>query len=798
MTTRDAVWQPNDLQPTGIEHWREWLRDHLRGSVGDISRSFYSQPCVLSALWPVTYGASLINVDTTATRRALVEDADGKVRLIGPVAAAGAGEWFDTLAGSAGFGSIPFADVGATNYYVSLRYEFIPVRALALTEPAVSGAVPGVAFDVYQERIGNQGDPDSVVDNLDGTMRLVINGLVGSLWAGAPTRQVVCWKRDPVTAGVEAVVLTTCTEVGGNIVVDLAHTFGQGLTPSPIAADYGVCVLGPYVSTVDPTGDSRHVLLGVVNTGVVDTSVQTVQSTPEELDGRIDTVEAWRNGHVEGPSAKPGAYLGDNGSMAWNNITLNVVAGPEVQAIFPSDPLATALRFFNAKGYVLERLASAGVPWADYRYAPPGAGTYTICIDAVDETDSATPRMTATLTTYAGLYSAALAAGYLPLIEYAWNGAAIVGAPTIIPLRNLRGDRGLDTFGGDRMYLAPNIGDGSVALSGTTGPDSKGTLRLHALNLFDDDSNANTIAWEWIAETRDALPGFIAKVAAQANAAAQTTDTEYAGVQFGGDSDLMLVGRTVGGVRQLAGSYASNPATKEIMVLAEDGGGAQDQIPALSLKYPIMKAGDFGYLGANGKLDSRAIPLGNVGDGWRTYDNGTAAMYLGPWVYGTLATGGVQPSTSDPGNWWWLWTPFGGMPDPSQSLYIQLPHRYDDYLWDIDILGSNGNDGGDAVLTWSVVRVDDAGTETEWIVSKGGAGNDWLTNDIAEWRNPTSHGQQGADYPGGTGAAWVPATHTFEMELGYRWFLKVTPSVTIVWNGISLRHVVLHVRRTSP
>lgn len=809
MTTRDPLWNPNTRQVAGVEHWKTYLRDPLHGSVGDVLRSLFPDPCVLGTAWPVVYGAGKVDVSAVSTRGAIVEDADGRSRLVRPTAALGAGEWFETLAGSAGFSNVWFHDVGGVTYYVSLRYEMIPVQARTLGAPSTTGALAEYRFDVYQERIGRQGVPDLVTEPIAGQLRFDLTSLIGpTQWAADPakTRQVVIWKAVPATGGAEAVALVDGVMEGAppRFIATVPHLFGQTVA-SLTEADYGACVLGPVVETTNPAGDERHVLLATVTTGVVDYSTSNVVDIPEQTDDRLDEVEAWLRGYKNGPAQPytPGAMLGNNADMGWNNIVLAEPGGGVVQAVFASSPFAvgTGVWLF-VNGHFLFESATGAPNWLDYQYSPAGAGTFTVCVEAVDETSGATAKWTGRLTTYVGTYGNAILAGLLPLVTYAWNGAAITGqAP--LRLRAVRGERELRTLGGDRFYLAPTTmgaGTGSLAVSVATGGTLKGTERLHLLADFDDDTSAASIAFERMLATLDALPGYVEKIAAQGNAAAQTTDVEFAALQLGGAGDLSLVGRTVGvgAVRQVAIADATNPLTKEILVLAEDGGQGDVQIPAASGKYPFLKAGDFGYLGGKGKINSRRVPLGNVGDGWRTYDNATTAMILGPWCYGSNATGGVQPVTADVGNWWWLWMPLGGMPDPVKPLYIEIAPRYREYFLDCDLLASNGNVAlGDAVLTWSVVRIDDAGTETEWVVSKTGAGNDWLTNDIAEYRRPSEHGNTGADYPApvGPGVDWDPDTHLFHMEIGYRWFVKFTPSVVATWNPISVRGVIVHMRR---
>ena len=351
---------------------------------------------------------------------------------------------------------------------------------------------------------------------------------------------------------------------------------------------------------------------------------------------------------------------------------------------------------------------------------------------------------------------------------------------------------------------------------------SKGAEQLHLLANFDDDELDATIAFERMLATLDALPGHVMKVAAQANAAAQTTDAEFSAVQLGGAGDLDLVGRTVGvgAVRQVAIADAANPLTTEILVLAEDGGDGADEIPAASGNHPILKAGDFAYLGTNGKVEWQSVPLIPLNCG-RSYDNTGVpdkGHVCGPWVHGVQIAAGANPTGADPGDWLWLDVDNFGAGAGAEyanygilgvGTYVEIPilNRFEDRL--SDALGyvvlAAADVNSDDEITMKIVSRDVTGAYKEWARLKNVAANRWFNDGILNdgFRTLSTDGETGADHPAGAGVAWVPATHAFQMlssplQSAPRFFMRFEISLWGVQRAVSVRGATVGIGRLAP
>lgn len=158
--------------------------------------------------------------------------------------------------------AIPFANVGATVYYVGARMNRVPSRATANT---IDGTP---IYDREGEVIGEVGNPDSVSLPTATTLRLVITTLAAPGWTAAGTRPVRVWLDGaPETTSGEAIYVGTASYTGGQVRIDIPHVLGQS-SPSTTAADYKVALLGPTIHTSTMAGDDAYVFLGTVTSGV--------------------------------------------------------------------------------------------------------------------------------------------------------------------------------------------------------------------------------------------------------------------------------------------------------------------------------------------------------------------------------------------------------------------------------------------------------------------------------------------------------------------------------------------------
>jgi len=228
----------------------------------------------------------------------------------------------------------------------------------------------------------------------------------------------------------------------------------------------------------------------------------------------------------EGNQKAVGQFFGGWDGEQWNDVgtvvgapgahgELSVVVG-QVKANFGADPFTlidNAFAWLGVQGaQVLCTEADAGTSWVNYLYTPPGAGTYTVCLTSVDATNEATPRYRAALSTYAGNEAACATAGFLPLVEYAWNGAAIT-AQTPVLLKRYRGVQSHRMLGGEDLYLTGSATDGGALIVGSDN-DSKGAILDYLLEDW-DAVGVSKIAFERLYRLVGGQGVHVLKIAAQ-------------------------------------------------------------------------------------------------------------------------------------------------------------------------------------------------------------------------------------------------------------------------------------------
>lgn len=157
--------------------------------------------------------------------------------------------------------AVPFANSGATPYYVGARANRVPSR---VTVNTIDGSP---IYDREIEIVGEVGTPDAllVVGN---TITLTITTLVAPGWTAAGTRPVRVWLAGaPATSSGEAIYEGTASYTGGAVKITIPHLLGQSSASLSTAA-YKVAVLGPTIRTTTMAADDDYVFLGTVTSGV--------------------------------------------------------------------------------------------------------------------------------------------------------------------------------------------------------------------------------------------------------------------------------------------------------------------------------------------------------------------------------------------------------------------------------------------------------------------------------------------------------------------------------------------------
>lgn len=313
----------NLLLPTREQH-RQLLEDLFGGAGGGI---------IGTSAASLTYSSSTLTL--AADREAVT----------------GSGYRLLLDASDAAWTSIPFANSGATTYYIGAQAQDRPTRALA-------GLGGVLSYEADVEDIGTLGAPDLVTNNGDGTLTLRLNSLVAPVWSVGGTRPVVVWLVTPVTAGLEAVYEGTCSASGGNVVVTVPHLLGQTAV-STTAADYRVLVRGPRITTTNIATNPDYCYLGSVTSGAFSGTSQVMFRPFYALfDVEHDTANGVHN-RVTINGADDGLEILDNGWI--------LVGGTGSIEVLTGDVLVDTGDVVLTQGSVVADPTAASV--AGYRYA---------------------------------------------------------------------------------------------------------------------------------------------------------------------------------------------------------------------------------------------------------------------------------------------------------------------------------------------------------------------------------------------------------------------------------------------
>lgn len=163
--------------------------------------------------------------------------------------------------------AVPFANVGATVYWIGARRQ---LRPNTVTGNTADGQF---YYDQTIEDVGELGPPDAVSTHAGG-LYLDIDadpaGLVGTGWTAPEPRYVVCWMVQPRTASADAFYVGEIVWDGtaGKHRITVPHYFGQDEdAPSTDPAAYRVLVRGPTITTNTLHNDVSAWCFGNVQSG---------------------------------------------------------------------------------------------------------------------------------------------------------------------------------------------------------------------------------------------------------------------------------------------------------------------------------------------------------------------------------------------------------------------------------------------------------------------------------------------------------------------------------------------------
>lgn len=153
---------------------------------------------------------------------------------------------------------IPFQNVLSIPYYVGLRFNYLP------RETEINVRTGEIKYTFLEEAIGEVADPNSVIDDGDETLTIVINSVCESGVSHAGRKAIVWLKRAQSQA--QAFEEVTVVWDGSNNKIETLTALGQTLgNISTDPSDYQVFLKGPTIRrNTDLRLDSNILFLGIV------------------------------------------------------------------------------------------------------------------------------------------------------------------------------------------------------------------------------------------------------------------------------------------------------------------------------------------------------------------------------------------------------------------------------------------------------------------------------------------------------------------------------------------------------
>lgn len=266
----------NLISPVRAEH--EQLAADLWGAGGVLGGSKVS----------LTYGSS----------------PSAQVTLAGNFAAyTGDGDRVAGLTSETWWQGVPFANSGATTYYIG-------AAACDVPQDVRQGSDGGYYYTHHIERVGVVWNPDSVSVVGGTSLELDMATAVEDGWGSGRTRVVVVWLTTPASGSSSvAIHVGTVVESSGTFKISIPNLMGQESLggASTTAGDYNVALLGPRITSTDISANTAYFFMGTITSTVF---TNTAQFTIDSM----ATMEA----NLEGHAAESGAHSPSSMLDAYN------------------------------------------------------------------------------------------------------------------------------------------------------------------------------------------------------------------------------------------------------------------------------------------------------------------------------------------------------------------------------------------------------------------------------------------------------------------------------------------------
>jgi hypothetical protein len=237
--TAQQIVRLNARQSLGLTELKTLMMDAVENLTEDVVESIWGLQGWIGEAPTITFGAGTFSLEGGC----LGTDGSGSLLKTGTSFSYGVG--------------VPFQNTSAVNYHVGLMRARVPAMAKnsrLLGKPQYTAAV---------EIVGVAGTPDSVVDNGNGTITMIVDTVTEAGVSNAG-RTVMMYLVAPQQVGSGVLEDAVVVWDGTNNKVTTAAKFGQG-TISTTAADYAVVLYGPRVArNTDLSGEDGVLYVGTI------------------------------------------------------------------------------------------------------------------------------------------------------------------------------------------------------------------------------------------------------------------------------------------------------------------------------------------------------------------------------------------------------------------------------------------------------------------------------------------------------------------------------------------------------
>ncbi|MGD9749367.1 MAG: hypothetical protein AB7W59_00065 [Acidimicrobiia bacterium] len=277
-----------DFKQRLVEYTQEYVREHM-ARVYDDDGVFGTSKMTLAGSAPDEITVTPTNLTIGADGRGHILDLD----LVG----------LDTEF-SGQIKTFLFENTNAQLYHISYQYAKIP-RGIVINP---RNGLPQYAYNI--EGIGRRAEPDTVIDNGNGTLTVEINTACDGAGHSYAGRRVLVFLKTPNRDAIlESIALQTAT-ITWNGVNNRATVNGLGQAViSTTPSDYEVVVLGPTVSKSDTTGLGGHLYIGsIVGAGAGNTAGAGSNTNQNLIDTSLSSFinypggPSWADGTANGPT----------------------------------------------------------------------------------------------------------------------------------------------------------------------------------------------------------------------------------------------------------------------------------------------------------------------------------------------------------------------------------------------------------------------------------------------------------------------------------------------------------------